>query len=105
MEFNATSANVSELLVVALVIVSVILLMRKRYDSNLPLLSYIAVIAFTNAVEGRELNPLLLYGGLGFALVLRFEFMGHGFAKLVAYLAVGSMCLITWVMMSDVLTS
>jgi hypothetical protein len=105
MEFNATSTNITELLVVVLVIFSVILLMRKRYDSNLPLLSYIAVIAFTNAVEGRSLNPFLLYGGLGLALVLRFEFMGTGFAKAVAYLATGSLCVITWIMMSDVLSS
>lgn len=105
MEFNATATNITELLVVVLVIVSVVLLMRKRYDSNLPLLSYIAVIAFTNAVEGRALNPFLLYAGLGLALVLRFEFMGTGFAKMVAFLATGLMCVITWIMMSDVLFS
>ena len=104
MEFNPTSTNITELLVVVLVIVSVILLMRKRYDSNLPLLSYIAVIAFTNVVD-RTLNPFLLYGGLGLALVLRFEFMGTGFMKAVAYLATASLCVITWIMMSDVLSS
>jgi hypothetical protein len=104
MDFNGTSTNITELLVVALVIVAVILLIRKRYDSNLPLLSYVAVITFTNAVEGRSLNPFLLYGGLGLALILRFEFMGSGFAKLIGYLATGTLCVITWVMMSDVLT-
>ena len=105
MEFNANGTNITEILVVVLVIVSVIFLMRKRYDSNLPLLAYVAVIGFTNAVEGRSLNPFLLYGGLGLALVLRFEFMGTGVAKAVAYLATGIMCVITWVMMADVLAS
>jgi hypothetical protein len=103
-DFNPTSTNITELLVVALIVVSVILLLRKRYDSNLPLLSYVAIIGFTNIVD-RTLNPFLLYGGLGLALILRFEFMGTGFAKVVAYLATGSLCVITWVMLSHVLSS
>jgi hypothetical protein len=102
MEFNATSTNMTELLVVALVILSAIFLMRKRYDSNLPLLAYFAVIVFTNAAEGRSLNPFLLYTGVGLALTVRFEFMGAGFAKFIGYLATGSLCVITWVMVSDV---
>ena len=105
MDFNGTSTNITELLVVALVVTSVILLMRKRYDSNLPLLSYFVVIAFTNIVEGRSLNPFLLYSGLGLALILRFEFMGGGFMKFVAYMTTGAMCVITWIMVSDVLYS
>lgn len=104
MDFSANSTNITELLVVALVIVSVTMLMRKRYDSNLPLLSYVAIIAFTSATD-RGLNPYLLYGGLGLALVVRFEFMGTGFAKMIAYLATGSLCVIIWVMVSDVFSA
>jgi hypothetical protein len=105
MDFNATSTNITELLVVVLVVVSAILLMRKRYESNSPLLSYVAVIGFTNAVEGRTLDPFLLYGGLALALLIRFEFMGTGFAKVIGYMAAGSLGAIIFVMMSQVLYS
>jgi hypothetical protein len=105
MEFNASSTNITEILVVALAVLGAIFLMRKRYDSNLPLLAYAGVIVFTNAAEGRSLNPFLLYTGLGLALTVRFEFMGAGFAKFVGYLASASLCVITWVMMSDVMSS
>lgn len=103
MEFNATSTNMTEVLVVAIAVLGIIFLARKRYDSNLPLLAYFAVIVFTNAAEGRSLNPFLLYTGLGLALTVRFEFMGAGFAKFVGYLATITLCAISWVMMSDVL--
>ena len=101
MDFNATSVNITELLVVALVVVSIIFLIRKRYDSNVPLLTYVAVIGFTTATD-RGINPYLLYGSLATALLLRFEFMGPGFAKFIGYLATGTLCAIIWVMVSDV---
>ena len=104
MEFNATSLNITELLVVALVVVAIILLMRQRYDSNVPLLSYVAVIGFTTLAD-RGINPYLLYGSLALALLVRFEFMGPGFAKFVAYLATGTLCAIIWLMVSDVFTA
>ena len=34
MYFNATPTNMTELLVVCLAVVSIIMLLRKRYDSN-----------------------------------------------------------------------
>jgi|SRR4051794_14280790 hypothetical protein len=101
MEFSATSTNITEILVAALAIVALALLMRKRYDSNLPLLFYFVLIVFMN-MSDRELNPYLLYFGLITALVLRFEFMGTGFAKFVAILTTGSLGLIIWSMMSEV---
>ena len=104
MDFNATSTNITELLVMSLAVVAAVLLMRKRYDSNLPLLFYFFAILFTNLAE-REINPYLLYSGLALALVVRFEFMGSGFAKFVAFCATLSLCLIIWAMMSDVLAS
>lgn len=105
MEFNATSTNITELLVASLAVVAAVLLMRKRYDSNLPLLFYFFAILFTNMAADREINPYLLYSGLALALVVRFEFMGSGFAKFVAFCATLSLCLIIWSMMSDVLVS
>jgi hypothetical protein len=103
MEFNATSLNVTEMLVVSLAAVSAILVIRKRYDSNVPLLFYFVLVMFAD-MSDRGVNPYLLYTGLILALLLRFEFMGGGFAKLVAFLTAASLGIIIWVMMSDVLT-
>jgi hypothetical protein len=93
MEFDGTPLNMSTLLVVTLAVVAVFALIRKRYDSNLPLIFYFVAVMFTNMTD-RTINPILLYAGLVFALVLRFEFMNAGFAKIVAFLATGSLSLI-----------
>ena len=101
MEFQGTPLNMTTLLVVALAVVSLIFIMRKRYDSNLPLLFYFVAVLFSNLTD-REVNPYLLYVGLIFALLLRFEFMNSSFAKFVAFCAGGAMTLIIWVYMAEV---
>lgn len=101
MEFQGTPMNMTELLVTALAIVAVFMLVRKKYDSNLPLLFYSVAVAFTNFSD-REISPALLYGGLAFALLLRFEFMNQGFAKIIAFFATGSMCLIIYVFLVQI---
>jgi hypothetical protein len=101
MDFQGTPLNMTTLLVVSLAIVALIFILRKRYDSNLPLLFYLAAVMFTN-LSDREVNPYLLYTGLIFALLLRFEFMNPGFAKIIAFLASGSMGLIIYVFLAQV---
>jgi hypothetical protein len=101
MEFNATSLNVTELLVIALAVVAAIMVMRKRYDSNIPLLFYFILVMFNN-MSDRGTSPYLLYAGLILALLLRFEFMGGGFAKLVAFLTTATLGITIWMMMSEV---
>ena len=103
MYFRATPTNMTELLVACLAVVSVIMLLRKRYDSNIPLLFYFLAVLFTNSAE-RPIHPAILYGGLAFCLLLRFEFMGTGFSKFVAFLANAGLVLMIWVMVSAVLT-
>ncbi|HEY1758922.1 MAG TPA: hypothetical protein VGG72_26350 [Bryobacteraceae bacterium] len=103
MEFNPTSLNVTEVLVIALAVTAAIFVMRKRYDSNLPLLFYFVLVLFNNMSE-RGVNPYLLYTGLIMALLLRFEFMGGIIAKAVAFLTAASLCVIIWLMMAEVLT-
>jgi len=103
-DFEATSLNISTLLVVSLAIVAMVLLMRKRYDSNLPLLFYFVALIFTNVTE-RSVNPYLMVVGLAFALLLRFEFMNPGFTKLTAFLATGSMGVIVYVFLVEVFGS
>jgi hypothetical protein len=102
MYFNATPKNMTELLVVCIAVVAMVMLLRKRYDSNLPLLFYTLAVVFTNAAD-RPVNPAILYGGLAFCLLLRFEFMGSGFSKVVAFLANAGLVLMIFVMMSDVM--
>lgn len=101
MDFQGTPLNMTTLLVVVLAVVSVFMIARKRYDSNLPLLFYFVALIFTN-LSDREVNPYLMYTGLIFALLLRFEFMNSGFSKLIAFLAGGSMSLIIWVFLAEI---
>ena len=100
MYFDPTPLNMTTLLVVALAVAAVVFLIRRRYDSNLPLLFYGTTVAFTSMTD-RDLNPYLLYTGLALALLVRFEFMGKGFAKFVGFLATSSICLIILVFLAE----
>jgi hypothetical protein len=100
-DFDANSLNVSTLLVVSLAVVAMALLLRKRYDSNLPLLFYFVALIFTN-MSDRAVNPYLMVVGLAFALLLRFEFMSPGFTKFIAGLATLSMGVIVYVFLVEV---
>ena len=82
MYFDATPTNMTILLVVSLAIIAIVLLSRGRYDSNIPLLYYSAALTLT-VLTDRGLSPILLYTGIAFALILRFEFMGKGFTKFI----------------------
>jgi hypothetical protein len=82
MYFDPTPMNMTILLVVALAIIAIIMLSRGRYDSNVPLLYYTAALALST-LSDRGLPRILLYSGIAFALVLRFEFMGKGFTKFI----------------------
>src|SRR5665213_2308542 len=82
MYFDATPMNMTILLVVALAIIAIVLLSRGRYDSNIPLLYYTAALALSTLTD-RGLPLILLYSGIAFALVLRFEFMGKCFTKFI----------------------
>ena len=84
MYFDATPMNMTILLVVSLAIIAIVLLSRGRYDSNLPLLYYSAALALS-VLTDRGLSPILLYSGIAFALILRFEFMGKGFTKFIGF--------------------
>ena len=102
MYFNASPTNMTELLVVCLAVVSMIMLLRKHYDSNLPLLFYSLAVMFTNGAD-RPVHPAILYGGLAFCLLLRFEFMGKKISKAVAFMANAGLIAMIWSMMTDVL--
>lgn len=104
MDFDANSENISTLLVASLAIVAIVLLLRKKYDSNFPLLFYFVALIFTNATD-KAVNPYLMIAGLALALLLRFEFMGPGFTKFIACLAGGAMGVIVYVFLVEVFGS
>lgn len=85
MYFDATPLNLSTMLVVALATAALILLLRGRYDSNIPLLFYGVTLGLLGVTD-RSLDPYLLCAGIALALLLRFEFMGKGFTKFVGAL-------------------
>ena len=100
-ELDANSENISALLVAALAVVAMFVLMRKKYDSNLPLLFYLVALIFTN-MSDKQVNPYLMLVGLCLALLLRFEFMNTGFSKVVAFLTTASLGLIVYVFLAEV---
>jgi hypothetical protein len=101
MYFDATPTNMTILLVVTLAIIAIILLIRGRYDSNLPLMYYTAALA-VNVLADRGLSPYLLYSGIAFALILRFEFMGKGFTKFIGFMTSIAMGLTVLVFLDQV---
>jgi len=104
MYFDPTPANVTGMLVIALALVTIVFLMQKRYDSNLPLLFYFVSISF-QSIADRQLNPYLMYSGLLLALTLRFEFMGKGVTKFVGFCTTTALIGIVWAMFSDIFFS
>jgi hypothetical protein len=101
MYFDATPLNMSTLLVIALAVVTLVFLIKGRYDSNLPLLFYAVTVGLISATD-RSLDPYLLCTGIVFALVLRFEFMGKSFTKLVGVLNTFAISMITIVFLAEV---
>src|SRR3954469_9330758 len=101
MYFDATPMNMTILLVVALAIIAIILLSRGRYDSNLPLLYYSAALSLS-VMTDRGLPLVMLYTGIAFALILRFEFMGKGFTKFIGVANSIAISLTVLVFLNDV---
>jgi ABC-type sugar transport system permease subunit len=64
-------------------------------------LFYFVALIFTNMSE-KSVNPYLMIVGLGFALLLRFEFMNQGFVRLVAILTTATMGLVVYVFLVEV---
>lgn len=90
MDFQPTPTNVTSLLVISLGIIAVIVLSRRRFDSNLPLLFYLVVVAFGGWTD-RQVNEMLYGAGLVLALLLRFEFMNPALTKFVLVLEMGAL--------------
>ena len=76
MHFRATPFSITTLLMVAFACLVIYGRLRNWTDSNIPIMFYIAMIVYTNALDGQM--PPWVYLGFGLALLLRFEFMTGG---------------------------
>ena len=88
------------MLVITLAVAAVIMLSKKRYDSNLPLIFYFVALVFANFFD-RPFNPAIMYGGLAAVLLLRFEFLGPGVTRLIAYCATAGLVLMIFSMAAE----
>ena len=98
--FRPTPTNVTALLVITLAIFAMAMLLRKHYDSNLPLVFYFVALVFANFFD-RPFHPNLMYLGLASVLLLRFEFMGAGMTKLLAFCSSVGLILMIGSMVAD----
>jgi hypothetical protein len=85
MYFDPTPQSVTSLLVIVLAVFALYQLTQGRYDTNLPLSFYTATM-FVGSFTEQTVHPYLLFSGISFAMVLRFEFMSKGFTRFMGVL-------------------
>jgi hypothetical protein len=76
MYYRPTTFDITTAFLVAFAGLVIYTRLKNWIDSNIPILFYLAMIVYTNALEGRM--PPWVYLGFGLALLLRFEFMSGG---------------------------
>lgn len=101
MTFQPTPHNVITLLLAAFALYVLYCLSKRQRDSNLPILFYVLVAAF-NHFSDRPVNTYLMAGGLILALLVRFEFMNAGFAKVLLLLQIAGITAIAMSFVSEV---
>jgi hypothetical protein len=83
MNFRATNFSVAVLLLIAATVFMIGVRNRKPLDNNWPLIYWIVVFLFTLVREEDTFNINVVLIGLVAGLLLRFEFMGPFFVRLV----------------------
>lgn len=68
---------------------------RLAPESNWPLVFYLATV-FYQKTGGSFLDPTFLYGGVVCAMMIRFEFMSTGFAKIFRFIEAICLLYIAW---------
>lgn len=87
MNLRATPANVLALLLAALSMLTAFCLIRRKPDSNVPLLFYSLSVAYA-VRTGRPLTARVFAAGLLLALMLRFEFLNRSLTRLALVLEI-----------------
>jgi hypothetical protein len=90
-----TSFNVTTTVLIIGTFFVVYVRLMNWLDSNIPLMYYALMIAYTNGLEER-LSPLVIYAGLVLTLMLRFEFMNHALTRFVKALEISMLALIVY---------
>ncbi len=64
--------------------------MKNSFESNLPIIFYVAFFAVMRTVD--DAVPFwLIAAGFGLSLILRFEFMNNWFMRVIKYLELGAL--------------
>ncbi len=95
MEVLASPIKFTTGLIIAFAIFVAYTLFRRRSDFNLPLVLYVALMFYMSWTD-QVLNPYVVYMGLIFALVLRFEYMNVFLTKTFCYAEIFAIVLIVW---------
>lgn len=91
----SNAASVTTALMAAFALFVIYTRLRNWLESNVPLLFYIALIAYMKAVDGSV--PLWLsLAGLGCALLLRFEFINELLIKVVKFIEIAILAAIIY---------
>jgi hypothetical protein len=76
MYYRATTFDITTAFLIAFACLVIYTRLKNWIGSNIPILFYLAMIVYTNSLEGRM--PPWVYLGFAFGLLLRFEFMTGG---------------------------
>ncbi len=86
----SNAASVTAILIIAFGVFVMYTQWKNWFDSNLPIIFYVAFFGFMQSVDG--VVPFwLICTGFGLAMILRFEFMNTGLTRVVKFLELGAM--------------
>lgn len=86
----STASSVTAVLIIAFGVVAMYTQWRNWFDSNLPLIFYVAFFAFMHSIDG-TVPFWLICTGFALALALRFEFMNTAVTRIIKYLELGAL--------------
>jgi hypothetical protein len=87
MGFQATPYTVTTALMVAFALFIIYVRMKNWLDSNVPLIFYVILVIYMQAVDG--IVPLwLILASFGLTMILRFEFINPTLTKSVKFLEI-----------------
>jgi hypothetical protein len=89
MHLSGTTA-VTTALLVAFALFVMYTRLKNWFDSNIPLIFYVILITYMRSIEG-AVPVWLICTGFGLTLLLRFEFMSTGFARVVKFMEIGAL--------------
>jgi hypothetical protein len=87
---HSDASTVTTGLLLAFAILVIFIRTKTWLDSNVPLIFYVILLAYTRAVDSR-VPVLLILIGLGLSLLLRFEFMNNAVTRVVRYLEIAAL--------------